>query len=117
MLCKPFLYLSVCLVVRALLAYAVKRTPAHRLPIVGALALIPAIGFTLIYLADWRRGPVTETGSGCTVWWNALRPVHAAMYWTTALYAIKRETTMAYLPLVIDVLVGLVAGVWRLTVD
>jgi hypothetical protein len=76
------LYFSVCLSVRTLIAYAFYRgAPARFLPIMGVVAIMVAIGFMLIYLFEWRHGSTTETGKGCTVWWNDLvRPIHAALY-------------------------------------
>jgi hypothetical protein len=81
MFCKPMLYFGVCLSLRALIAYAFYRgAPARFLPIMGVLAIMVAIGFMLIYLFEWRQGSTTETGKGCTVWWNDLRPIHAVLY-------------------------------------
>jgi len=72
---------GVCLSLRALIAYAFYRgAPARFLPIMGVLAIMVAIGFMSIYLFEWRQGSVTETGKGCTVWWNDLRPIHAVLY-------------------------------------
>lgn len=113
MLCKPLWYFGVCVVVRALWAYLVMQTPAHRLPWVGAVALLPAFGFFTLYLTNQRLGPVTETGPHCQLWWHALRPVHGVLYLLTALYAFRRETHAAFVPLVVDVVLGLLAGLYK----
>ena len=106
MLCKPRLYFGVCLVVRALFAYLVSKQP-----MLGTLAWIPAIGFAWIFLLGLRRGSVTETGPGCRVWWNALRPLHAVLYLLTALLATSKTRSKAYVPLAYDALIGVIAGV------
>lgn len=114
MLCRPLVYFGVCLIARAMWASVVRRTPAHRLPWVGAVALVPALGFLTLYLTNRRLGAVTETGPHCAVWWHALRPVHGVLYLLTAVYAFRQQTEWAYVPLAIDVCVGLVAGLCRL---
>jgi len=91
MFCKPILYFTVCLGIRSLIAHAFHRAPGRYLPIMGVLALIIAIGFMMIYLLGWRQGSVVETGKACKVWWNDLRPIHAALYLLSGLAALKRQ--------------------------
>ena len=49
------LFIGGCILVRGLLVVVAKRTQRKNLPILGYLALIPAIGFTYIYLTDSRK--------------------------------------------------------------
>lgn len=112
MLCKPFLYLGVCLTVRALWAYVVMKTPANHLPWVGAVALVQAIGFLTLYFTNQRLGAVTETGPDCQVWWHALRPIHGVLYLLTAVYAFRGEKH-TFVPLVLDASLGLLAGLYK----
>lgn len=112
MLCKPLLYFGVCLVVRALWAWVVMQTPAHRLPWVGALALVQAIGFLTLFFTNQRLGAVTETGPNCSVWWHVLRPIHGVLYLMTAFMAFRRDKN-TYVPLAVDASLGLLAGLYK----
>ena len=103
----PFRAASVvCLVVRTGLALLAKWAPRHWLPWMGAIALLPSAGFFLIYAMGWRRTGA-EVGGG-RIWWNDLRPVHGALYLAFAVLALRRSG-LAYVPLAIDVLLGLSA--------
>ncbi len=100
------IFLIGCLGARTAIAYLVKIFgPGHRLLIALLLAL-PAIGFTFIYLLGLRR-----TGGevfGDKIWWNSLRPFHALMYFVAAA-AVYLRNKNAYLLILLDTLVGLVA--------
>ena len=100
------LFLIFCLGARSTIAYLVKRFgKAHRL-LIASLLVLPAIGFASIYLLGLRR-----TGGevfGDKIWWNSLRPVHALMYFGAAASVYFREKN-AYLLILLDTLVGLVA--------
>ena len=74
----------------------------------GYLALLPAIGFTYIYLTGSRK-----TGGevfGGKIWWNNLRPLHAFLYFLFAYNAINGNKN-AWIFLLIDVIVGLISFV------
>jgi len=77
----------------------------------GYLALIPAIGFMIIYLGGYRKtGPEVF---GDVIWWNNLRPVHAALYFTFAYLAITGVHQHAWKILALDATIGLVAFVYK----
>jgi len=100
------LFLFGCIVVRTLFAYVAKTVDVKYLPYLGALAIIPAIGFLYIFFTNSR-----ETGRevfGEKIWWNNLRPLHALLYLTFAFLAFQKKTT-SWIPLAIDVAVGLVS--------
>jgi hypothetical protein len=91
---KPMLYFGVCLSLRALM---------------GVLAVMVAIGFMSIYVFEWRQGSIVETGKGCTVWWNDLRPIHAALYFLAGVSTLKgRPRWLGSLFLSMDVCMGVV---------
>ena len=70
------------------------------------MALIPAIGFTYIYLTDSRKtGPEVM---GDKIWWNDLRPIHALLFFLFAYEAINYKTE-SYKYLLFDVILGLLA--------
>lgn len=98
------LFLVGCMGARSLLAVVAKMTPISYLPILGYIALIPAIGFIYLFLSGERT---TGLGTfGGKIWWNNLRPVHATMYILFAYAAINKNPN-AWLILAVDVLLGL----------
>jgi hypothetical protein len=100
------LFLIGCIGTRSLFAYIAKTVNVDYLPYLGALALLPSLGFIIIYLFKLR-----ETGAevfGNKIWWNDLRPVHALLYGLFAYHAINRNEN-AWIYLLIDVIIGLVS--------
>ena len=97
---------AVCLAARVGLAVAAKLIPLRFLPWMGAAALVPAIGFFVIFAMGWRKTGA-EVG-GKRIWWNALRPVHGLLFLSFALLAFW-QIRRAYLVLVADVVLGAVA--------
>ena len=87
----------------ALLAYKINPT---YLPYMGIVALGVAIGFALIYIKGWRKTGGEVRGS--KIWWNALRPVHASLWFAFAIMAFA-QNKHAWVPLLLDALLGLVA--------
>lgn len=103
---RLLLFLIGCIGLRSVLVYLAKTLQPDLLVLMGWLALIPAIGFMLIYLYDLR-----ETGPevyGEKIWWNDLRPVHAALYTLFAVSAINKQS-YSWTFLLADVTVGLVS--------
>lgn len=101
---------ALCLAVRIAFVVAAYATPRRWLPYMGGLALVPAFGFAYIFANGLRKTGI-EVGGG-RIWWNNLRPVHAALYASFAVLALCK-LRVAYVPLALDVLVGLVAFVAR----
>ncbi len=100
------LFLIGCIGTRtAFVALAAYISPTY-LPYLGYLAILPALGFLYIFATGSR-----QTGAevfGDRIWWNSLRPVHAALYLGFAYNAITKNTN-AWKWLAADVLLGLVA--------
>ena len=100
------LFLIGCIGSRTLLAILAKNTSVNYLPILGYIALLPAIGFMYIYVTGSRKTGV-EVG-GEKIWWNDLRPIHAVLYFLFAYNAIyKHADSWKYLAA--DVVFGLVS--------
>lgn len=100
------LFLFGCITVRALFAYVAKTIDVKYLPYLGALAVLPAIGFLYIFFTKSR-----ETGRevfGEKIWWNNLRPLHALLYLTFAYLAFQKKPS-SWIPLAIDVCIGLIS--------
>jgi len=98
------LFLIGCIGTRALFVYVAKNAGPKYLPLLGYLALLPAIGFIYIYLTGSRK-----TGGevfGEKIWWNDLRPFHSLLYFLFAYNAIIGNNK-AWIYLLIDVIFGL----------
>ena len=98
------LFLIGCIGTRALFVYVAKNAGPKYLPLLGYLALLPAIGFIYIYLTGSRK-----TGGevfGEKIWWNDLRPIHSLLYFLFAYNAIIGNSK-AWMYLLVDVIFGL----------
>ena len=97
-----------CLTVRTALAVVVHYLPENILRFVaGPILLLPAIGFAVIYVGGLRKTGAETMGK--PLWWNHMRPVHAALYFMAATLAMGGNRR-ASLPLAADVLVGALAS-------
>ena len=111
---RPWLlFLLACIPARIGLLLLAKFISSKYLPYLGYAALLPALGFIIIYLFDLRKSGL-ETG-GKTIWWNDLRAIHGLLYLCFALYAIKGNTH-AWYALLVDVIFGFGAFVYNYSV-
>jgi hypothetical protein len=79
----------------------------------GVPALVIAFSFAAIYVMGWRKtGPEVRGGR---IWWNSIRPIHAALWFTFAVLAFARHRE-AWIALLIDTLLGLTAFLFFHTV-
>ena len=100
------LFLCGCIIIRSLLVIIAKYINKKYLPYLGIISLIPAIGFIIIYLGDFRKTGHEVLGE--KIWWNDLRPIHATLYILFALLALKKNE-YSWIPLLIDVILGLIS--------
>ena len=89
-----------------LLARQVGIHATRYLPLLGAIALIPAIGWFTIFFNNSRKTGVEVFGD--KIWWNDLRPIHAILYLTFSYLAFTKNKN-AFLVLLADVKLGLFA--------
>lgn len=78
----------------------------------GLIALIPAIGFFVIYFGGLRKTGAEVFGE--SIWWNHLRPVHGLLYLLFAYLALNKAYNLqqhAWKVLLLDTIIGLVAFV------
>ena len=99
-------FLVGCIGIRLWFVYLAKTVSPEYLQIMGWLALLPAMGFIYLYTTDSRQ---TGAEAGGRIWWNSLRPVHGCLYLSFALLAIKQDMDFAWMPLALDVSIGLLA--------
>jgi hypothetical protein len=103
---RTLLFLVGCIGTRALLAYSAKVANPAYLSIMGWLALVPAFGFLYFFLSGSRQtGPEVFGGK---IWWNDLRPIHAAFYIGFAISAIQ-QMPYSWMFLAADVVFGLLS--------
>ena len=103
---RVLIFLIGCIGIRILLAYIAKTIQPKYLPIMGTLALLPAIGFTYLFITGGRKtGPEVFGGK---IWWNMLRPIHAHLYFAFAAAAMARKS-WSWIFLLIDVIFGFAA--------
>jgi hypothetical protein len=105
---RILLFLIGCIGTRLAFVWIAKTISLQYLPFLGYAALVPAIGFMYFFLTGTRQTGVEVFGD--KIWWNNLRPVHAAIYGLFAYYAIQKNRN-AWLILLADVILGLVAFV------
>jgi hypothetical protein len=93
---------------RLLIAFLAKHANKKWLRIMGYVALVPAFGFMYLFFTGVRN----KVGAfGEKIWWKNLRLVHALLYSLFAYFAITGNRD-AWIYLLMDALVGLVAFLW-----
>jgi hypothetical protein len=98
------LFLIGCIGTRFLFVLIAKNAGPKYLPLLGYLALLPAIGFMYIFLTGSRKTGREVFGE--KIWWNDLRPIHSLFYFLFAYNAIVGNNT-AWMYLLVDVIFGL----------
>ncbi len=98
------LFLGLCIPIRLLLVYITKNVNKYYLKIIGFLALLPAIGFLVLYFSDKRKTGLEVFGG--KIWWQNIRIFHGLFYLVFSILAIL-GIKKAWILLFIDVLFGL----------
>jgi len=99
------LFIFGCVLTRVIITFIVKNLKTNYLPIVGYIALIPAIGFLSIYFLNLRKTGKEVFGE--KIWWNDIRPIHGILYLIFAYLAINKNTN-SWKILLIDVIFGFI---------
>jgi hypothetical protein len=106
---RTIVFFSFCIMLRLFIANVayLATQPQSKHPIWKSFALVPlAIGIGLAYLYFTNTRLNAPEGGG-TTWWAKYRLIHAMLYITAAIY-ILQGNDKAWVPLVIDVLIGIV---------
>jgi hypothetical protein len=98
------LFIFGCIGTRLFFVYLAKTINIQYLPLLGYLALLPAIGFMYIFFTGARNTGAEVFGD--KIWWNHLRPIHALLYFLFAYNAINK-VEKAWIYLFVDVILGL----------
>ena len=104
---RILLFLIGCMGMRSAFVWLAYARPEF-LPLMGAIAVIPFVGFLAIYFGGLRKTGAEVFGE--RIWWNDLRPVHATLYGLFAILALNRDER-AWIVLLIDVVIGFTAFV------
>jgi len=100
------LFIFGCILTRSLFTIFTYYAQGWILKIAGMLAILPVIGwFYIIFVTERNTGPEVLGG---TIWWQKLRPIHMLLWGFFAYLAIN-ENRMAFVPLAIDTVFGLVS--------
>ncbi len=103
------LFAFTCIPLRLLLAYAAYTMPLNFLPLLGVVVL--AMGASMLYLY-FTNGRLNAPEGGGDTWWKNLRLLHGSLFLCAAVYALNRDRR-AYIPLLIDPIVGLIAFIHK----
>jgi hypothetical protein len=103
---RIILFIIGCIGTRIILTIIAKNINIKFLPYLGVLALLPAIGFSYIYITGSRKSGFEAGGK---IWWNSMRPIHSILYFLFAYNAIHKRQDIAWKFLAIDVTIGLIA--------
>jgi hypothetical protein len=97
-------FLIGCLGTRLLLVLVAASVNTEHLKWLGRFAILPAIGFALIYIFGLRKSGMEAE----VIWWDNIRPVHALLYGIFAFMATHGHP-LAWVVLLLDWFVGLLA--------
>lgn len=98
---------AVCVTLRVSIAYLVWRLPGWAQSF-SLLALGPALGFLWMHFFSTR----TRGGFGTLIWWDYLRVPHAMLWALAALYSYQGKS-YAWVPLLLDPLLGVVGRAYN----
>jgi len=101
---RTLLFLLGCIPARSGIAALAKNINRDKLPVMGYAAMVPAVGFMVIYLGGFRKTGAETMGQ--PIWWNDFRPIHAALYALFAYLALQRNPA-SWMVLVADVMLAL----------
>ena len=104
------MFLGLCIPTRFLLAYIASKLSSNHLKIMGIILAILIIVWMYIYLTKSRL--VGFETLGAPIWWDHLRPIHAALYFIFVIMALRGEKN-AYIPLIVDPILGILAFLYK----
>ena len=100
---RALLFIFLCIPVRLTLAYLPQVLPERLLIILGIVLFIMSMGTGFLALTNKRM----HAGKGGNTWWSNFRILHSALLGASAVYLFRNDR-FATLPLVIDVIVGII---------
>ena len=99
------LFLFGCIPARLAIVWLSQKIPVQYLGLFGAVLLCMGLGFLYLY---FTKGRLNAFESGGKTWWADYRLVFGALHIIAAIYCFQGKQNMVWIPLLIDVLFGLV---------
>ena len=99
------LFLGLCIPARLFIAWLSTVIPATYLPLFACFLLVVAIAFLYLYFTNGR---LQAPEAGGATWWASYRLIIGLLWLAAAIYAFQGESSLIWIPLVIDVLFGMV---------
>jgi amino acid transporter len=95
-----------CIPIRLLIVYIIYRFSHHIffMQCASLIAAFTSAAFFIIFFTKSRKSGREVCNK--KIWWNHLRPFHASTYFIFAILAISPYSNYAYIPLLIDVIIG-----------
>ena len=103
------LFILGCLPIRIIMAIIPLYINKAKLPYYGVFLLLLALGFLYLYFNNLRLN--ANEGGGIT-WWAEYRLLHGLLYLTASIYSFQ-EKIVAYVPLAMDIGLGLILFIFR----
>ncbi len=94
------LLFTICILVRLSFVYLVYNLKGRWLQFSSILGFTIALGFVFMIIIDRKSGAF-----GQSVWWENYRYIHALLYLTFGILAL-RKNKYSYVPLLIDAILG-----------
>ena len=101
---RAFWFISACIPIRFLMVYLAKKLPLEYLRYFGLVVLAMATGTLYLFFTNSRMN--AAEGGGKT-WWAPFRGVHGMLLLAAAAYLLREKRT-AMIPLLLDVMMGMV---------
>lgn len=103
------LFLLACIPTRTLMAILPTVLSETHLKYYGILLLAIGVGFQTLF---WTNSRLKAPEAGGVTWWHTLRALHGTLYLMAGILAVKGNPK-AWIPLAIDVVVGLLAHIYH----
>ena len=102
---STLLFLGLCIPLRILTAVLSQKIDDKYLKYLGVLFLVFGLSFMYLYFGNKR---LESTEAGGPTWWAHYRLIIGAFYLVAAVYAFQGRKDLVWIPLVMDILFGLV---------
>lgn len=99
------LFLGACIPLRLLMAWATTKVPDAYMPLLTVFLATISAGILYLYFSNTR---LKAPESGGHTWWAPYRLIIGLLWLAAAVYAFQGRKDLVWIPLVIDVLFGLV---------
>ena len=107
-----YLFLLGCIPMRMLLVYINYILTPEQLKYFALILFLIGVSFIYLYFTNGRLNAPEANG---ITWWTKLRIIHGVLYIAGSIYAFKGEKIN--IPLIIDVIFGLIAYLWHYKIN